>query len=402
MNTTLSLGENKGRGKTLKTRKEKSMKNKMTPLERFLAVMEYKPVDRVPNHEVGVWGQTMDRWEQEGLPVYNLHWDWFTGEEYFEMDPREYINVNFNMLPGFDVEVVEENERYVVTRQWDGVLTRALKEGTAHGTRASMDEYIDFPIKNRDDFVQMKKRYVAAHTSRYPPQWEAFMLPGWKQRQHVLILGRNCSTMGFYWRAREWMGTQGVSYAWYDQRDLMHEMMEFIADFTIEVAKPILDKIAPDYVFINEDMAMKSGPLLSPRTYRQFIFPHMRRLVDNLKSKGVRYVLVDTDGNSEPLIPLLLEAGVDGLWPIERAAESMDPLALRKKYGKPLRLWGGVDKRELAKDKQAIDDHLRTLIPLIEEGGFIPTVDHTVPPDVSLENFLYYMKRKKALLCGKL
>ena len=79
----------------------------------------------------------------------------------------------------------------------------------------------------------------------------------------------------------------------------------------------------------------------------------------------------------------------------------MDPIALRKKYGRSLRLSGGVDKRELTKDRAAIDAHLRSLAPLVEEGGFIPTVDHTVPPDVPLDNFLYYMDRKRALLEGR-
>ena len=86
---------------------------------------------------------------------------------------------------------------------------------------------------------------------------------------------------------------------------------------------------------------------------------------------------------------------------LERASE-MDPIEIRKQYGKSLRLGGAVDKRELVKDHKAIDDHLRTMIPLIEEGGFIPTVDHTVPPDVSLDNFRYYIDRKMALLSGKL
>jgi hypothetical protein len=317
------------------------------------------------------------------------------------MDPREYIPVNFSMIPGFDEEVLEETDRYIIKRQWNGIVTKALLEGTAHGTRASMDEYMDFPVKTRDDFEQLKQRYVASHQSRYPAQWETFLLPGWKKRQHPLVLGRNCSTLGFYWRAREWMGTEGVSYAWYDQPDLMHAMMEFIADFTMEVSRPILAKISPDYVFINEDMAMKTGPLLSPRTYRAFIYPHMRRLVDFYKSHGVGYVIVDTDGNSEPLLPQLIEAGVDAIWPMERAADSQDPNFLRGKYGKQLRLWGGVDKRELTRDKQAIDDHLRTLAPLVEQGGYIPTIDHTVPPDISLENFLYYMQRKLDLISGR-
>ena len=378
-----------------------SLGHDMTPRQRFLAVMEYQPVDRLPNHEVGVWGQTMDRWQREGLDIYNLHWDWFTGEESLGMDPREYIPVNFGMLPGFEEEVLEQTDRYVVKRQWNGIVTKALLEGTAHGTRASMDEYMDFPVKTLDDFRQLKNRYGANHFGRYPAQWETTRLPGWKNRQHPLVLGRNCSTLGFYWRAREWMGTEGVSYGWYDQPALMHEMMEFVADFTIEVSRPILEKVAPDYIFLNEDMAMKTGPLLSPRTYRTFIFPHMRRLVDFYKSHGVGYFVVDTDGNSEPLVPLLMEAGVDAIWPMERAADSQDPLFLRKKYGKQLRLWGGVDKRELAKDKPAIENHLRTFIPLVEQGGFIPTIDHTVPPDISLENFSYYMKRKMDLISGK-
>jgi uroporphyrinogen decarboxylase len=231
--------------------------------------------------------------------------------------------------------------------------------------------------------------------------WKKLHLSGWRNRKHVLILGQNCATLGFYWRAREWMGTEGLSYGWYDQPGLMHEMMEFIAEFTIEVSKPILQEVTPDYIFINEDMAMKNGPLLSPKTYKTFIFPHMRRLVDFFKRAGVSYVIVDTDGNSEPLISLLMEAGVDGLWPLERASD-MDPLAIRKKYGRQLRIWGGVDKRELTKDKAAIDAHLCSLLPLIEDGGFIPTVDHLVPPDVPLENFKYYMERKQLLLRASL
>jgi len=80
----------------------------------------------------------------------------------------------------------------------------------------------------------------------------------------------------------------------------------------------------------------------------------------------------------------------------------MDPIRLRREYGRDLRLWGGVDKREIAKGPAAIDAHLRELLPLIEEGGYIPTVDHTVPPDISWDNFCYYMDAKKRLLEGKL
>jgi len=180
-----------------------------------------------------------------------------------------------------------------------------------------------------------------------------------------------------------------------------HHMMEFITDFTIETTRPFLQAgLKPDYVFINEDLSMKNGPLLSPQTYVEFIQPELRRLVAYFKSHGVPWVVVDTDGNCDLIIPYFMDVGVDAIWPLERASD-MDPVAVRRKYGRALRLWGGVDKRELAKDHAAIDAHLNTLRPLVEEGGFIPTVDHLVPPDVPLGNFEHYMRRKHQLLRGE-
>jgi uroporphyrinogen decarboxylase len=373
----------------------------MTNLENFLAVMEYHKADHVPNWEVGVWPQTIDRWVREGLDQFRFTWDWFTGEDYFGFDNREYIPIDLSMLPPFPEELIERTDKYDIVRNSNGIVTKALREGSVGRFRMSMDQYLSFPVQSREDFEALKPRYIAAQSARYEQGWKEFRLPGWKNRRHVLVAGRNCSTLGFYWRAREWMGTENLSYTWYDDPDLCDNMMEFTADFTIETLRPILDEIAPDYIFINEDMSMKTGPLLSPEHYKRFIFPHMRRLVDFIKSKGTRYVVVDTDGNPEPLIPMLLETGVDGIWPVERAADSMDPQALREKYGHALRLWGAVDKRILATDFDAIDRHLRTMIPLIEDGGFIPTVDHLVPPDVSLENFNYYMGQKVKLLRGE-
>jgi hypothetical protein len=136
--------------------------------------------------------------------------------------------------------------------------------------------------------------------------------------------------LGYYWRAREWMGTENLSYAWYDEPAMIEDMMEFITDFTIETSRPVFAAgVKPDYVFINEDLSMKNGPLLSPDMYRRFILPQMKRLVSFLKSSGVRWVIVDTDGNCELVIPHFLEAGVDAIWPMERASD-MDPLALRR------------------------------------------------------------------------
>jgi hypothetical protein len=372
----------------------------MTGRDRFIGTMEYAPVDSVPNYEVGVWEQTIQRWEGEGLNPYALHWDWFTGEERFGMDAREFIPVSYDMMPPFERVVIEATDRYEIFQDTNGIIRKALLEGTVRGQRMSMDQHLKFPVETPEDFRQLRKRYEAALEGRYPAQWKTINLPGWKTRDHVLVLGRNVAAGGFFWRAREWMGTENLSYAWYDYPEMMHEMMGFYADFTIEVSRPILEETDVDYFNLSEDLSMKNGPLLSPATFRTFIRPHMERLVSFLKANGVRYVTLDTDGNPEALIPDFLDIGIDLLWPVERAA-GMDPVALRKKFGKSLRLSGGVDKRVLTEDRGAIDAHLEALRPLVEEGGFFPGVDHLVPPDVSYDNFCYYMERKRALLEGR-
>jgi len=109
---------------------------------------------------------------------------------------------------------------------------------------------------------------------------------------------------------------------------------------------------------------------------------------------------VDSDGDMEALIPLWMEAGVNCLWPLEQAA-GMDPLRLRKKFGGKLALAGGLDKMEIAKGPKAIEKELRAKIPpLLEQGGYIPHLDHTFSPEISYDNFMYYMDLKRKLIRG--
>lgn len=371
----------------------------MNDLERFVACMEYQPLDRCPNHELGVWGQTMARWQAEAPDaVRGFAWDWFVTEEALGLDRREYIDVNYGFMPPFTPEVIEETSEYLVARNAKGIVTRALKTGTVYGTRMSMDQYLEFPVRGPADFPPLKQRLVAAQAERYPADLDA-RIQRWRRRTCPLVLGRNAAANGFYWRARELMGTENLSLAWYDYPGLLAQIMEFYADFVIETSRPVLEKVQVEYFVLNEDMAAKGGPLLGPETFRRFISPHLRRMVDFFRSHGTRYFAVDTDGDPTVLIGPLLDAGVDTIWPVERAAE-VTPQALRRRFGRSLRIWGGVDKRVLPLGPAAIRSHLRELIPLVEEGGYIPTIDHTVQPDVSWDNFRYYMDAKAALLRG--
>jgi uroporphyrinogen decarboxylase len=146
-----------------------------------------------------------------------------------------------------------------------------------------------------------------------------------------------------------------------------------------------------------EDMCYKTGPLISPEFVKRYMFPRYRRVVDFLHSRGVKWISLDSDGNITSLIPIWLEAGINFIYPFEVQA-GMDVVKVRKTFGKELRMMGGIDKRAIAEGPSAIDDELKRVSPVLEEGGYIPAPDHSLPPDVSFNNYCYYMEKLKKLV----
>jgi uroporphyrinogen decarboxylase len=139
-------------------------------------------------------------------------------------------------------------------------------------------------------------------------------------------------------------------------------------------------------------MAYNRAPLISPAMVRQYMLPRYRRVTEYLLGRGVPYVGLDSDGQVHPLIPVWLDAGLNFLYPFE-VQSGMDVLEVRRRYGRNLRIWGGVDKRALARGPAAIDADLARLKPLIDEGGYIPHTDHSCPPDISFPNYCYYLEQ---------
>jgi uroporphyrinogen decarboxylase len=295
---------------------------------------------------------------------------------------------------------ISEDERYITFVDGMGRTRVALKEGTVRGMRTSMDHYKDFPVKTREDFLKLKKIYEGHAEDTLPLQWDRILTELKVSAKPSMFLDRYFASFGFYSMLRNWMGTEGLSYMFFDNPALVIECLEFFTDWITGWLRDPLKEAQFDLYYIHEDMAGRNGPLISPLLFKKFLFPFYRRFVDFLKTCGVKNVVVDTDGNFEVLIPLFLEAGVEGFGPIERASD-MKPLELRKKYGKSFFMIGGIDKRELKKGKKAIETEVKnTVLPLIGEGGFIPTVDHSIPPDVSLDSFKYYLDVKWDVLNG--
>jgi len=259
-----------------------------------------------------------------------------------------------------------------------------------------MDTYIGFPVTDRASWKEVKKRYDPSSPVRYPMWWDC-MVQYWKTRDYPLCLLGNGSA-GLYSQLRSWAGTEGISYLFFDDPALVEEMVEFNVDFVIRVTERARREAQFDYFNFFEDFAGKGGPLVSPNLFRKFLLKGYQRIISEFRKSGIKYFWLDSDGDPRVLIPLMLEAGITCLWPLEIASD-MAPLEIRKRYGRSLAMAGGIDKRELAKGKKEIEAELsRRIPPMLESGGFIPHIDHAIPPDISYDNFRYYMDLKLKLL----
>lgn len=355
----------------------------MTSRERFVNWMHFKEVDRPPWWELWYWEETLDRWYKEGLPQ-DVHLI-----EYFGVDRRENVGVNVSLCPPFKEETLEENEDYRVYRDAQGVIKKEFKHERA---KSSMPQFLRYPIESREDFEELKTRLNPYSPARYPLWWEE-KKKMWKDRDYPLSIYVG-SLFGWI---RNWMGLERVALTLYDDPEFIEDMMEYITWHILTVIKRAVEEVDIDYALFWEDMAYKTGPLISPLHFKKLMVPRYKRITSFLKEHGIDVILVDSDGNISSLIPLWLEGGVNGVYPLERAA-GMDPVALRKQYGKELLMMGGIDKRALAQGKEAIEEELKQLKYLFGfGGGYIPWCDHLVPPDVSFDNYMYYLNRMKEI-----
>jgi len=248
--------------------------------------------------------------------------------------------------------------------------------------------YLEWPVKDRASWNELKKRQDPSTPERWPADWNAYV-------QEMNKLGKETPLAlevgSFYGYLREWTGTERILYMFYDDPNLIEDMMDAMLYLETEVIKRVIKDIRVDWAWFWEDMCYKAGPLISPTMVRKFMLPRYKKITELLRSNGVDIIYLDCDGNVEELIPLWLESGINYIWPFEVAAGN-DAVAIRKKYGKDLILSGAIDKRALAKGKEAIREEVMSKVPfLLEQGGYFPTVDHAVPPDVTFANYCYYI-----------
>ena len=365
--------------------------------DRYYRTLAYLETDRVPDIEFGYWPQTVRRWIKEGLdfqPTDAERTAMFIGrlDNQLGFDSLDWVGLYLraDMAPPFEHQVIETKEKSVIVRDGDGITAERF---TDEGDESCIPHFIKFPVEGPDDWKKLRDRYRVDHPSRVIPQ-EAI-----DAARKGAAAGKNVTTSvtGPYGQLRNWMGFENVSVAFYDYPDMIHEMMDHMAELAVTQIRRLPADLTIDYVTWWEDMACKNGPFVSPTMFREFLQPFYHAVMSELRKHGCQLGLMDCDGDPSDLLPNWLEEGVNVMFPAEVAA-GVDPYRWRRKYGRELRIRGAIGKAPLVEGGSAIDRELERIKPLLDQGGFIPHLDHLVPPNISYKNYCYYLEKKRKLI----
>ncbi len=376
-----------------------SVETTLNNRERFMGVMNFKKVDKIPlipnmgGGSYNIPGEatiTANRWYSEGLPAWSSVIDYFGFNFTFESVP-----VNLGMIPPFPEKTLFEDDQYLIVRDADGVKKKIFKRRSSLGIfQWGMPQFLDFPVKNRKDWEEIKKRFDPSDPRRLGIGWGDDLIEHCATTTNPVYV----DVSGFFSWCRELMGLENFLITMYKDPGLIHDMMEFRAQFTIEVLELVVENCQIDFAMLGEDMAYRNGPLASPKHIKDFMVPRYKEETSLLKKNGVDLVFVDSDGDVNLIIPLWLEAGINGTFPLEVMAGN-DAVQLSRKYPKELRMVGNIDKMALIQGEEAIDKELEYKLQyLLKEGGYLPAVDHGIPPEVPLKHYNHYIQCLKKYL----
>ncbi|GAJ10613.1 unnamed protein product, partial [marine sediment metagenome] len=237
------------------------------------------------------------RWLEEGMDNENA-WQDFG----FDFLTIERIPVNYGFSPPFKEIVLEEDEKVRIRRNSFGITFREFNEGP----NSKMPQFLDYPLKKREDWEKLKERLNPDDPARFPNNWNE-LVKEYKERDFPLQIGRY--PFGFFGTLRDFMGFERVLMAFYDQSDLVRDILSYLTDFWIAIWAKIISEVTVDVGHIWEDMCYRSGSFISPGLFREFILPCYKKITAFAKDSGIDIITVDTDGNCWELIPLFLEGG---------------------------------------------------------------------------------------------
>ncbi len=372
----------------------------LTPRQNYLRVATFKRPDRIPNFEGGGNERNLSRWRREGMPQDQ------TVQETFNLDPVPTLirSINYGPIPGISERIREripERDGFNITvTPWGRAGAWPTPEKRRERQWAeSAHTVIRGAFEDPSDWELMKDQFDPDAPGRFGPHprtkesWEALTGRLRDAANVPLILEvPSVGSLSFQ------MGVENFGYILYDAPETVTSILRTQADLALELLERAWATSRFDMIWFWEDLAYRNGPILSPEHWDTIAAEPYRRLSDWFRKKGGELVAVDSDGDVRRLIPSWLRAGVNHIWPLEPFA-GMDVVALRREYGQAFSMRGGIDKFCVTRGKEGIVRELDRIFPVVQDGGYIPHLDHMIP-DCSFEIYAYYIEQKTRMLAS--
>lgn len=350
----------------------------MNSRERVRKSINREPVDRIAIFD-SFWNEAREDFHEQGVPKD------IALEDYFDFDIGMFWFDQSFLLPH---EILEDDGEFIkFTDEW-GILNRQFKD------KQTTPDYLDFPIKDRQTWDNQYK-----HRLQYSPDridWAAMQdaYDSLRAKDRYIVLSM-LDPFECTWHK---IGPEMQFIYLIEQPKWIMDMYEADTRLIEDAWTDMWAKgIQPDALWLYGDIAYKNGMMFSPQHYRDLLQPFHARLCDLAHCHGSQ-VIYHTDGDINKGIPLLIEAGIDCLHPMEVKA-GMDVRQLKKAFGNQLSFMGNIDARFFQdNDKASIEKEIREkLPPVMQDSGYIYHSDHSIPAGTTLETYKYALDLVKKL-----
>jgi len=365
---------------TEKDKYSNDVKNKITRIRKTLK--DRVEPDRIPIHDF-FWEEFLDRWKKDlGLPEdTNIY-------EYYDMD---MMVISANWEPKVEqISLIEKTKDYILYEDGFGATIKKFKH-------APMQQYLDFKYKDIEDLKKFKyddplddRRY--AKNLKIISGGADIELPSFNDqiksfKNKLCIFGSVCEGYEAIWRIHS---TENSLMNMILKKDDFKKEVERIGNFMRLIGIKQLETPGVNGIVIWGDVAYKNGMLFSPDLWREIFKPILEKMIDSFKKFDVP-IIYHGCGNAKEIFDDLIEIGIDAYHTLEVKA-GMDVVELKRKYKNKLAYLGNIDALNvLTSTKQKIKETLFEKLQAAIGGGYMPAADHSVPGNVSGENYDYFI-----------
>jgi len=352
-------------------------------IERIRKTLKCLKPDRIPLHDF-FWEEFLEKWKKEKkLPEdANIYY-------YYDMD---LICISPNMDPKIKgYKLIEKRSDQIIWKSGFGCTLKKV-------SHSPMPQYLDFSIKSAKEYETFKFE-DPNDTERYKGIRRTIItgdgftpLPSFIEavndaKDKICVFGSVCEGHEALWRIR---GPEGTFMDLATNPKEVKAFVERIGDFMIEIGKRQFEVNGIDGLFIWGDVAYKNGMLFSPKTWKEIFYPVVKKMCTEFKKYNVP-IIYHGCGNSKAVFDDLIEAGIDAYHTLEVKA-GMNVIELKKKYKNKLAYLGNIDALNvLPGSKENLKKDLLYRLNAAKGGGYMPGADHSVPGNVSAENYDYFI-----------